>query len=206
MFELELHPKWRARLEEARLTTVEALLRLNLEEPREFLPGASSGYHQIDADLRVFLLCDLQISWSRIMRSFVMFQWPGSISEREQRGITLLRQAGFRVAEIMAWGNRKILRLPRQGVLLLQALAGRPLPQFLSQELDEKVRRRVLQSAEETLWSLQKKGLYWRDCLPENFFIQSDGGIALAEVCSVRRQKITPLQSQQQFEFFYSRL
>ncbi|NLF93697.1 MAG: hypothetical protein GX564_07390 [Oligosphaeraceae bacterium] len=206
MFELELHPKWKKRLEEAKLTSVEALLQLDLQEKLEFLPGIGGGYYQVADDLRVFLYCDLQISWHRILRSFVMFQWPCSLSEREQRGIEMLHQAGFQIAEVMAWGNRKVLRLPRQGVLLLRALAGLPLPRFLRQELDEKVRRRTILAAEETLQALQEGGFFWPDCLPENFFVQADGSIALIHVHSVRRQRLNALQAQQQFEFFYSRL
>jgi len=206
MFELELHPKWKKRLEEAKLTSVEALLQLDLQEKLEFLPGIGGGYYQVADDLRVFLYCDLQISWHRILRSFVMFQWPCSLSEREQRGIEMLHQAGFQIAEVMAWGNRKVLRLPRQGVLLLRALAGLPLPRFLRQELDEKVRRRTFLAAEETLQALQAGGFFWPDCLPENFFVQADGSIALIHVHSVRRQRLNALQAQQQFEFFYSRL
>lgn len=206
MFELELHPKWRKRLEEAQLTSVKALLQLDLQKKMKFLPGTQGGYYQIAEDLQVFLYYDLHISWPRILRSFVQFQWPRSLSEHERRSIEMLHQAGFQVAEIMAWGNRKILRLPRQGVLLLRAMTGLPLPCFLRQELNEKVRRRTILAAEQTLQALLEQGFFWPDSLPENFFVQEDGSIALIHVHSVRRLRLSAPQVQRQFEFFYSRL
>ena len=206
MFELELHPKWKKRLEEAKLTSVKSLLQLDLQKKMKFLPGTQGGYYQIAEDLQVFLYYDPQISWSWILRSFIQFQWPCSLSERERRNIEMLHQAGFQVAEIMAWGNRKILRLPCQGVLLLRAMTGLPLPCFLRQELNEKVRRRTILAAEQTLQALLEQGFFWPDSLPENFFVQEDGSIALIHVHSVRRLRLSAPQVQRQFEFFYSRL
>ena len=206
MFELKLHPQWKDRLVKAELTTVESWLQLILPKPLPFMPRVTGGYHQIDENLRVFLYCDLQVNWSRILRYFVMFEWPYSLTERERRGIEMLHEAGFQVAEVMAWGERKILGLPRQGVLLLLAMPGVSLPRFLQRELDEKARRRVIQTAEETLQALQDQGFFWQDCLPQNFFVQADGSVALINLYSVRRRKLGAIQAQQQFELFYSRL
>ncbi len=206
MFELKLHPKWKDRLVKAELTTVESLLQLTLQEPLEFIPGSVGGYQQINENLRVFLHYDGQVDWSRVLRYFVMFEWPYSLTEHERRGIEMLRKAGFQVAEIIAWGEKKTLGLPRQGLLLLLAMSGLPLPQFLQQELNEKVRRKAIQTAEEALQALQEKGFLWQDCLPKNFFVQADGSVALVNLYSVRQRKLTAIQAQQQFELFYSRL
>jgi tRNA A-37 threonylcarbamoyl transferase component Bud32 len=134
-------------------------------------------------------------------------KFPQARTSRERKAITLLKNAGFIVPQIVAWGEKRCFGLPRAGILFLQPPDGQTLPAFLANELDAAARRQGVEKAEATLMDMHSKGFFWPDCRAENFLLLPDGQVALVNLGSVKHNKtLSQEERQQQFEVFYASL
>jgi hypothetical protein len=208
MCKLQVRAEWQEKFQVHELASLDAVLNLEPEKLEEYcLPCGVETFKLAGEPGFLCLKREKKISCSRILHDLLKFKFPQTRTTRERKAIILLRRAGFLVPQIVAWGEKRCLGLPRAGALIVQPLPGQNLPCFLAAELDADARRRVVEKAEATLLAMHSMGFFWPDCRAENFLVLSDGEISLLNLDSVRQYKtLDQEECQQQFEIFYGSL
>jgi hypothetical protein len=184
MTSLTIEPKWAE------------LLRANGLGDFESLAGYSAGTclsrHSRGQTYRcvlnngqtVFIKQDNFTKWVIVLRSLLRGRRPETNTEKERRCYLLAERRGFRVVQVIAYGQERRFGLPRRGVIVTLPVEGTPLDKFCAKCADAEKRRQAIQNAEAVLKRLQDEGLDWtKDCKPEHFFVsERDLSISLIDL------------------------
>ena len=208
MCKLEIQAEWLAKFQEKELTSIDAVLNLEPEKMEGCcLPCGVETFLLEGGDDVLCLKRQKKIPCSRIFKDLLQCKFPQTSTTRERKAVALLKSAGFIVPQIVAWGEKRCMGLPRAGVLFLQPPDGNTLPAFLASELDADARRQGIEKAEATLLAMHSMGFVWPDCRAENFLLLPDGEVGLVNLGSVKHHNtLSQEECQQQFEIFYGSL
>ncbi|NMA18944.1 MAG: hypothetical protein GX927_00050 [Lentisphaerae bacterium] len=208
MCKLEIQPEWQAKFQKQGLDSIDAVLKLKPEAIEECcLPCGVEAFLLEDDDHLLCLKRQQKIPRSQMFKDICKCNFPLTLTSRERKAIAMLKNAGFIVPQIVAWGEKRCFGLPQAGVLFLQPPEGQTLPAFLASELDGVARRQGVEKAETTLMAMHSMGFTWPDCRIENFLLLPDGEVGLINLGSIKRHKtLSQEERQQQFEIFYASL
>jgi hypothetical protein len=208
MCKLQVKAEWQEKFQKRGLTSLEAVLNLEPEKMEGLCLPCGVETFLLEGDNEILCLKrERKISFAHILSDLLKCKFPRTRAALERRAITLLKRAGFLVAQIVAWGEKRCLGLPRAGVLIVQPPEGQSLPAFLANELDADTRRKAVEKAEATLLAMHSMGFLWPDCRAENFLMLADDEVGMINLGSVRQQKMLAQEEcQQQFEIFYGSL
>ncbi|NLZ60791.1 MAG: hypothetical protein GX901_09035 [Lentisphaerae bacterium] len=189
---LSILPSWREALAEAGLDQLDALLSFAGGDClSRHLRGKTSRV-QLPSGAVVFIKQDHHTKWKTIGRYVLRLQKPQPNTEKERVRLLMASELGIVVPEIVAWGQRRRLGLPYQGVLVMLPIKGLDIPTYLRRETDAGKRQAAIQRAEDTLALLQKNQLDWcTDCKPEHFFVlENNGEIGLIDLERLHRRRL----------------
>lgn len=199
---LTILPEWQPRLARAGLADLSALLSFDGGDClSRHLRGKTSRLQLPDGQT-VFIKQDNYTKIESILRQLYKGLYPPQPNtERERRAMLLLASHGITVPEVIAWGQRRRLGLPHQGVLVMLPLPGKALSEYLPAEPDVQKRAAAIAAAEKTLLFLQDNRLDWsKDCKPEHFFLLADGRIGLLDVERLRRRRYPLSAARREFQ------
>ncbi len=207
MCQLNIQPEWQQRLGALGLDTLPALLELRLDEQEKERRVCGLHCLELDQHTKLCLKRDEECGLGHIVCGLFRFRLPQSRCRRERLNIEMLAAEGFIVPELVAWGEKRLLGLPRAGLLLLRPPSTLALPAFLEAEFDLQVRHDMVEKAESLLRRLQERGYDWQDCVAKNFVVLPDHRLGLCNLESVRKSKsLSQELCQRQFEKFYASL
>lgn len=181
---LFISDKWREALENAGLASYDSLMAYS--GGRVFSKKSHSTTRSCDLPdgRRIFIKQDTRTKFQQVLRALVKFRLPQTTTEKEHAHLVNAARLGFHVPEVVAASQHEWWTWPRGGVLVEAALPGVSLDKYASDaSIPLEKRREAVDAAREVLMKIQDARLDWRrDCKPEHFFIQDDGGIALLDV------------------------
>jgi len=186
---LTVLPEWQPVLAQAGLADLSSLLSFaDGECLSRHLRGKTSRW-QLPGGQTIFIKQDFYSKFASIMQQLYMGSCPQPNTERERRALALVASYGITVPTVIAWGQRRRLGFPYQGVMVMLPLPGKSLLEYLPVEQDAQKRAAVIATAEKTLSFLQDNQLDWnKDCKPEHFFLLENGQIGLLDVERLRRR------------------
>ena len=201
---------WRKALEEAKLASYEALMAYS--DGRVFSKKSHSTTRSCDFPdgRRIFIKQDTRTKFQQVLRSLVKLRMPQTTTEKEHSHLVNAARLGFRVPEVVAFSEHEWWTWPRGGVLVEAALQGTSLDKYAADaSIPLEKRRKAVEAARDVLLQIQDACLDWRrDCKPEHFFVQEDGGIALLDVERLykRRFRLSEKRCAAQLEVFHKLL
>lgn len=181
---LFISDSWRTALEDAELASYEALMAYSGGRVFSKKSHSTTRSCELPDGRRIFIKQDTRTKFQQVLRAIVKFRIPQTTTEKEHAHLVNAARLGFRVPEVVAYSRHEWWTRPHGGVLVEAALSGVPLDKFAADASVPLERRRVaVASARSVLIRIQDARLDWRrDCKPEHFFVQEDGGIALLDV------------------------
>ncbi|NMA43666.1 MAG: hypothetical protein GX946_09840 [Oligosphaeraceae bacterium] len=207
---LTILPAWQKALAAAGLDQLDALLSFADGECLSWHPRGKTSKYELPCGTRVFVKQDHFTKWKTTLRYMLRLQKPQPNTEKERQSFALVRELGITSPEVIAWGQRRRLGLPHQGVMVMLPMNGIDLPSYLEREPDATKRQEAITRAEATLALLQEKQLDWRtDCKPEHFFVlENDGEIGLIDLERLRlcKQPLSKKHKAMQLQRFRSLL
>jgi len=181
---LFISDKWRKALEDAGLASYEALMAYS--GGRVFSKKSHSTTRSCDLPdgRRIFIKQDTRTKFQQVLRALVKLRIPQTTTEKEHSHLVNAARLGFHVPEVVAASQHEWWTWPCGGVLVEAALPGISLDKYAADaSIPLEKRREAVAAAREALMLIQDAKLDWRrDCKPEHFFVQDDGGIALLDV------------------------
>ena len=207
---LFISDNWRTALEKAGLASYEALMAYSGGRVFSKKSHSTTRSCELPDGRRIFIKQDTRTKFQQVLRAIVKFRLPQTTTEKEHSHLVNAARLGFRVPEVVAYSEHEWWTRPRGGVLVEAALPGVPLDKFAADAaIPLEKRRAAVESARELLMQIQDAKLDWRrDCKPEHFFVQEDGGIALLDVerLSPCRMILSEKKCAAQLEVFHSLL
>ncbi len=188
---LTILPEWQPRLAQAGLAELSALLEFADGDCLSRHPRGKTSRFQLPDGQTIFIKQDYYTKLDPILRQLYKGQWPPQPNtERERRALLMLTAYDIPVPKVIAWGQRRRLGFPHQGVMVMLPLPGKALDEYLLAEPESAKRAAAIAAAEKTLLFLQEQQLDWsKDCKPEHFFLLEDGKIGLLDVERLRRRR-----------------
>ena len=181
---LIINEKWRTALEDAGLATYEALMAYSGGKVFSKKSHSTTRSCTLPDGRIVFIKQDTRTKFQQVLRAIVKFRIPQTTTEKEHCHLLNAARLGFHVPEIVAASQHEWWTRPKGGVLVEAALQGTSLDKYAADaSIPLEKRRKTVEAARKVLLKIQDAHLDWRrDCKPEHFFVQPDGGIALLDV------------------------
>ncbi|HUS47038.1 MAG TPA: lipopolysaccharide kinase InaA family protein [Phycisphaerae bacterium] len=203
--ELHIREDWRERLAAGGLDSFETLMRTTAGELASKHRRGEVWRLALGGDV-LYLKRDSFTMLKEVLADLLAGRRPEPFTVKERLGIERAAAAGMRVAELVAWGQRRRFRLPRQGVLLMRELAGEPLDAWLASHKETPVRFDVLRNVGSQVARLYNAGLFWPDLAPKHVFIDERGSIGLLDLERIRPAGTSTRQMRRQLSRFVSAL
>ena len=181
---LFINDKWREALEEAGLASYESLMVYSGGKVFSKKSHSTTRSCELPDGRRIFIKQDTRTKFQQVLRALVKLRLPQTTTEKEHTHLVNAANLGFRVPEVVAASQHEWWTWPRGGVLVEAALSGVSLDKYAADaSIPLERRREAVDAARKVLLKIQDARLDWRrDCKPEHFFVQEDGGIALLDV------------------------
>ncbi|MBQ7649399.1 MAG: hypothetical protein IJS15_00485 [Victivallales bacterium] len=181
---LFISDNWRKALEEAGLASYEALMAYSGGHVFSKKSHSTTRSCDLPDGRRIFIKQDTRTKFQQVLRAIVKLRLPQTTTEKEHSHLVNAARLGFHVPEVVAASQHEWWTRPRGGVLVEAALPGVSLDKYAADSsIPLEMRRKAVAAAREVLLQIQDAKLDWRrDCKPEHFFVQEDGGIALLDV------------------------
>ncbi|MDD4099010.1 MAG: phosphotransferase [Lentisphaeria bacterium] len=184
---LHIEPKWQAVFKERGLDSYRALLNFRNDACASSHGRGATWRLELTAQQVVFIKQDYYTKFLVNLRNLVRGRRPLCNTAKERRALALAARHGFRVPEVIAWGEEPRYGLPNTGVMVMLPLPGMPVDQFVADPKNQARAEEVISKAEDTLAALQSCRLDWKtDCKPEHFFILDDGTIGVIDLERLR--------------------
>jgi hypothetical protein len=187
---LDIARGWRDVLAEAGLDSLRSLLEL---ESGRLLSSHRRGWVRqvhLGDGREVFVKTSLHTRPKQILADLSRLRRPVGLTEKERRGIALVRELGIAAPEVIAAGEQRRWGLPVRGVIVLGPLAGQTLGEYLQGTIDASVRRATLVEVGRALAALRNAGLYWPDVRAKHVYVDDAGGIGLLDLERLDRATI----------------
>ena len=210
MISFTIEPQWQELLQENGLADFESLVHFSNDQCLSHHSRGQTYKHVLKNGQVVFIKQDNYTKWQIILRSLLRGKKPQPNTEKERQCYLLAERHGFRVVQVIAYGQERRLGFPRRAVIVTIPVEGMPLDKFCKSCPDSARRQQAIENAEAVLKRLQDCGLDWtKDCKPEHFFVKEDDlSISLIDLERLRDRgrPLSEERRQMQFKRFHSLL
>lgn len=87
-------------------------------------------------------------TWRKIVKRFVLGQWPASMASDEYRAAKLLQSKGIPILNAVAWGERRVLGVwPTTNFIMSEEIRGEEVVDMIRQSTSGDVRLRLLDAS-----------------------------------------------------------
>lgn len=87
-------------------------------------------------------------TWRRIVKRFVVGDWPASMASDEYRAAKLLQSKGIPILNAVAWGERRVLGIwPTTNFIMSEEIQGEEVDDMIRQSAGADVRLRLLEAS-----------------------------------------------------------
>ena len=183
MISLQISPEWLPRLKACGLDSFESLIRFQDGECLSKHPRGKTYRYLLPCGQVVFIKQDFYTKKAVVLRDWLHLRSAQPNTEKERLRMALAARHGFRVAEVIAYGQVRCCGIPSKAVMVTLPVLGRSLEAFLKSDPPADLGRQAIANALAALHRLQDEGLDWKiDCKPEHFFVADDLTISLVDV------------------------
>ena len=196
---------WQEALQQAELASFEAAFAYSDAKPLSKKSHSVTYTKLLPNGARIFIKQDSWTGWRPIARAFIRLQKPLPAVGRERAKMQKLNALGFNTAQVIAYGEKRRLGLPHQGVMISLCVPGTAVDAIT----DAQFRAVAAEQARKTLKRLQELGCNWgRDCKPEHFFVTPELKVTLIDVERMKfgHKPLAEALCRKQFERFESLL
>ncbi|MBQ6472037.1 MAG: hypothetical protein IJJ33_08640 [Victivallales bacterium] len=183
MISFQVSPEWLPRLKASNLDSFESLMRFQGGECLSKHPRGKTYRHVLPCGQVVFIKQDFYTKKMVVLRDWLHLHSAQPNTVKERLRMAMASRHGFRVAEVIAYGQVRCCGVPSRAVMVTLPVPGRSLEDFLKDNPPAEQGRKAIANALSALRRLQDEGLDWKiDCKPEHFFVADDLSVSLVDV------------------------
>ena len=183
MIFFHISPEWSSRLKASGLDSFESLIRFQDGECLSKHPRGKTYRYVLPCGQVVFIKQDFYTKKAVVLRDWLHLRSAQPNTEKERLRMAMASRHGFRVAEVIAYGQTRFCGVPSQAVMVTLPVPGKSLEDFLKENPPAEQGRLAIANALAALRRLQDEGLDWKiDCKPEHFFVADDLSVSLVDV------------------------
>ena len=173
---------WKQQFAEAKIDTLTRLLMYTEGRCLSMHSRGSTFASQFPGGQIIFIKRDHFTFKKDMLPELLHFKAPVPKTIREWRIFQGLKKLGFTVPEVIAAGFRRQFGMATVGGIVMLALEGMPLYDFIAVEPEAHRREYAIRRCRETLESLQSQGIDWPDCKAEHFMLMRNGTVGILDL------------------------